>query len=457
MNKVRTTSHTVENEFYTYLKHKYRLTDADMGEFVESFIIINRGEAITAAALRDFVSDEIVDVDWSLEDCKSVIVKINKEINFTGRNAQGALVSVRSSDKSVVAPKGNSSDKSVVAPKGNSSDKSVVAPKGNSSERSAQDALASMDSKMRNVLDLKTYLLYVIPKCCNHIITRIGIREIFDSMDSNFDGKITREELVSLLYKMNKQFNPTELLTYKQQIEELCNDADVDGDGFISYEEFKMFILDTGMAYGIPPKVKNTKPGFFSSSKQNLTKKNPDPIPSRVDPIGIKAPRELPFRVDPRRMSVGPNEKIETISIDFDPLSVPEDIEPGVAKASWALPSVEPGVAKASWALPSAEPETIHEKFQKKLKRLSNRKQYNNTLPCQLKGTYQRKSVDIENLDSVKIDSIFKTDSGDNRGDLSKSLRGSSKRNRLSGINIPSLAIGSISEESPLPPFPDKK
>ena len=415
------TSHTAENEFYTYLKHKYRLTDADMGEFVESFIIINRGEAITATALRDFVSDEIIDVDWSLEDCKSVIVKINKEINFTGRSARGASASI------------------------------------GSSEKSAQDALASMNSKMRNVLDLKTYLLYVIPKCCNHIITRIGIREIFDSMDSNFDGKITREELVSLLYKMNKQFNPTELLTYKQQIEELCNDADVDGDGFISYEEFKMFILDTGMAYGIPPKVKNTKPGFFSSSKQNLTKKNPDPIPSRVDPIGIKAPRELPFRVDPRRMSVGPNEKIETISIDFDPLSVPEDIEPGVAKASWALPSVEPGVAKASWALPSAEPETIHEKFQKKLKRLSNRKQYNNTLPCQLKGTYQRKSVDIENLDSVKIDSIFKTDSGDNRGDLSKSLRGSSKRNRLSGINIPSLAIGSISEESPLPPFPDKK
>lgn len=177
------------NEFYTYLKHKYRLTDADMGEFIESFIAINRGEPITPYALKSFVSDEIDDSNWSMDECRSIIVKINFEIH----------------------------------------------------------------GKMRNTLDVKTYLTYVIPKCSNNVITKIGIREIFDSLDSDLDGKITCNELMSLIYKLNKQLDSVELISYKQQIEKMCQSADIDNDGFISYDEFKKFILEKGIAYGIPP------------------------------------------------------------------------------------------------------------------------------------------------------------------------------------------------------------
>lgn len=180
------TTKTTNGEFYTYLKQKYKLSNDDMSEFLESFITINRGESITPDALKAFVEDEIDDTDWHIDDCRKIIANINKKVN----------------------------------------------------------------GKPKNIIDLKTYLTYLIPLCCNHVITKIGLREIFDTLDSDFDGKITCEELVSLLYKVNKQFEPSELLDYKKQISRLCISADKDNDGFISYEEFKSFIIEMGMGMG---------------------------------------------------------------------------------------------------------------------------------------------------------------------------------------------------------------
>lgn len=180
------TTRTTSGEFYTYLKQKYKLSNDDMGEFLESFMTINRGESITPDALKAFVEDEMDDTDWHIDDCRKIIANINKKVN----------------------------------------------------------------GKPKNTIDLKTYLTYLIPLCCNHVITKIGLREIFDTLDSDFDGKITCEELVSLLYKVNKQFEPSELLDYKKQISRLCISADKDNDGFISYEEFKSFIIEMGMGMG---------------------------------------------------------------------------------------------------------------------------------------------------------------------------------------------------------------
>lgn len=180
------TSSQLDNEFFTYLKQKYKLSNDDMGEFLESFISINRGESITPFSLKAFVEDEMDDTDWHIDDCRKIIININKQVN----------------------------------------------------------------SKPRNYIDLKTYLTYLIPLCCNHVITKTGLREIFDTLDSDFDGKITCDELVSLLYKINKQFEPSEILDYKKHISRLCMSADKDNDGFISYDEFKSFIIDMGMGYG---------------------------------------------------------------------------------------------------------------------------------------------------------------------------------------------------------------
>lgn len=208
-----------ENKLCNYLKRKYKLSDDDIEEFIDSFNIINEGENITAYSLKEFVNDKIDDLDWDTEDCKQIIIKINMKIN----------------------------------------------------------------SKMRNILDLRTYLLYMVPICTNSTITRIAVREIFDSLDENLDGKLTCTELISLLYKINKQFDPEELATYKKQIKNLCVKADATSNGYISYEEFKTFILEQGMAHGIPKKT------AVSSGREYLETRSTDPIISYSDDTNRKS------------------------------------------------------------------------------------------------------------------------------------------------------------------------
>jgi Ca2+-binding EF-hand superfamily protein len=180
-----------ETKFYIYLKRKYKLSDDDIEEYVDSFNIINRGEDISPIVLKEFINDEADDSDWTTEECKDVIVQINKQIN----------------------------------------------------------------SKTSLFLNLHTYLLYVIPICCNWAIARIGIREMFDTLDADHDNKITCKELTGLLYKINRQFSPSELESYKNQINKLCTSADTNRDGYISYDEFKNFIFSLGIIPGVEPKL----------------------------------------------------------------------------------------------------------------------------------------------------------------------------------------------------------
>ncbi len=192
-----------------YLKYKYRLNDDDIEEYVDSFNIINKGESITSASLREFVSDEICGDSWTIDECKEILIIINKQIN----------------------------------------------------------------NKSKIMMDLRTYLLYIIPICQEYVITRIGIREIFDSLDENQDDKITCTELISLLYKINREFSLDELTDYKKQIKDLCASADTNKDGYISYEEFKSFILEMGMAYKSPHTSPQTSPQ--KSSQTSPQKRSP--------------------------------------------------------------------------------------------------------------------------------------------------------------------------------------
>ena len=198
-----------ENMLYTYLKNKYRLTDDDIEEYIDSFNIINQGNNITPQILEDFINDETDDIEWTVWDCKESIIQINKKINSTSKT----------------------------------------------------------------ILDLRTYLLYIIPICNDYVITRIGIREIFDTLDENQDGKITCTELISLLYKINRQFNQKELELYKKQIRDLCVKADTDHDGFISYEEFKVFILSRGMVLGADSVIHKAHPVNNLEVRSSVDKK----------------------------------------------------------------------------------------------------------------------------------------------------------------------------------------
>lgn len=174
----------LEQKWYTFLKRKYKLCDDDMEEYIDSFELINKGEVVTANILANFVNDENEENDkWTVNECRDIISNINLQIN--GRSGK--------------------------------------------------------------ILNLPTYMSYIIPICHEYAVTRIGIRELFDSLDTNQDGKISCDELISILYQINKNFTPDELLEYKKQIRNLCNKVDTNHDGYITYQEFKMFMINEGM------------------------------------------------------------------------------------------------------------------------------------------------------------------------------------------------------------------
>ena len=102
-------------------------------------------------------------------------------------------------------------------------------------------------NRVTDTLSLCTYLSYIIPICCDYAVTRIGIREVFDSLDKNLDGKITCTELISLLYNVNQNLTPNEIIEYTAKIKKICSIADKDGDGYISYDEFKTFMINGGL------------------------------------------------------------------------------------------------------------------------------------------------------------------------------------------------------------------
>lgn len=173
----------LDQEWYSFLKKKYKLTDDDMEEYIDSFELINKGEIITPNILYNFINDELNE-KWTFAECQNIINQINLKIN----------------------------------------------------------------NKYHKILDVKTYLQYIIPICQYYGLVRISIKELFDSMDENRDGKITCNELISILYKINKNLTPKEIFIYKQQILRLCKDVDTNNDGFISYNEFKLFMIEKHMS-----------------------------------------------------------------------------------------------------------------------------------------------------------------------------------------------------------------
>lgn len=177
-----------EQRWYMYLKRKYHLSDDDMEEYIESFDIINGGENVTPESLRSFIYCETHDT-WSKYECEQVIIKINKQINGNKRPCCKKII-----------------------------------------------------------IDLQTYLSYIIPICNDYVVTRIGIRELFDSLDKNGDGKITCEELTGLIYNVNYQLTPEEISHFTTEIKKICSLVDVDGDGYLSYNEFKKFIINGGLS-----------------------------------------------------------------------------------------------------------------------------------------------------------------------------------------------------------------
>jgi calcium-binding protein CML len=99
------------------------------------------------------------------------------------------------------------------------------------------------NSSKKRIIDLQTFMRYVIPMSNKHSVSVIEIRELFDNLDTDGDGKITCAQLINTIYKINKNFSASEMEDYRKIIKKLCKEIDSNGDGTISYEEFKEFII----------------------------------------------------------------------------------------------------------------------------------------------------------------------------------------------------------------------
>lgn len=63
-----------------------------------------------------------------------------------------------------------------------------------------------------------------------------NLRNVFDQLDSNKDGKIGKMELMDFMKKLGENVTP-------DQTELMIKEADSDGDGLISYDEFYKIMI----------------------------------------------------------------------------------------------------------------------------------------------------------------------------------------------------------------------
>lgn len=102
-------------------------------------------------------------------------------------------------------------------------------------------------NKNNTIIDLKTFLFYIIPICQKYIMDRISIKEFFGLLDKDKDGRITVNELIEVLYIANKNYTTQEIKDYKEEIRKLYNRMDKNKDGFITFGEFIEFINSSGI------------------------------------------------------------------------------------------------------------------------------------------------------------------------------------------------------------------
>lgn len=171
------TNDIYEEEWYTYLKNKYKLTDEDFEEYIEAFKTFNNMNPITVSLLQQLIWNELRE-NWSKKECLRIVQQINLDAN----------------------------------------------------------------GKTDSIISLKTFLFYIIPICQDYIINRISVHDLFNRLDKDKDGKISCEELMNVVYLVNKKYTHNEIEVCKKKVNEICKIIDTDKDNCISFDEFINFL-----------------------------------------------------------------------------------------------------------------------------------------------------------------------------------------------------------------------
>lgn len=105
-----------------------------------------------------------------------------------------------------------------------------------------QEINKRINNHRKSILDLETYLKYIIPISVRKLKREQSIKEFFNTLDSDHNKKITCEDLISVLYRVKRNYSSSELKHYKKEIKKICKKADLNNDGVITYDEFRSFM-----------------------------------------------------------------------------------------------------------------------------------------------------------------------------------------------------------------------
>lgn len=105
----------------------------------------------------------------------------------------------------------------------------------NPTETHLQEMVAEVDQDGSGTIDFSEFLALMARKM-KDVDTEQEVKEAFAVFDKNNDGKISADELRVVMSKLGEKLS-------EEEIDEMIREADLDGDGFIDYEEFVKLLL----------------------------------------------------------------------------------------------------------------------------------------------------------------------------------------------------------------------
>jgi Ca2+-binding protein (EF-Hand superfamily) len=99
------------------------------------------------------------------------------------------------------------------------------------SERDVRECILEVDLNGDGYVDFEEFVNMMTKKPVDEIEMMMELRKTFRLFDKNGDGQISVQELRESLWSLGEEIS-------EEEAREMIQEADVDGDGYINFEEF---------------------------------------------------------------------------------------------------------------------------------------------------------------------------------------------------------------------------